>query len=177
MKIANVYFLTIALLCVLSTNCHSQEKSQKVKVYRIWISGQVDIDGMFYEATDSSILIISKNDFKILASPIPIEVKVTDIGKIKTRRLNRVGRGAAIGAISTALPAMAFFGLMEYSFEGKGDIDKAILFGAVFGGAVGTGIGAAFGSIKTKYKIDYSKDLYRIQRAKFERKSLKTQTN
>lgn len=173
MKTSNIYFITTLLLCSLYSNCFSQEKPQKIKAYRIWVSGQVDVNGIFYEATDSSIIILPETkNWEEIDKKTLIEVNIKDISKVKLRKSNSVRNGAIIGFVPMAIAGGFFMVLAARTGDDFAETED-VMVGVLIFGTAGAGIGAAIGSIKKKYKIDYSKDLYMNKRVKFERKSLK----
>lgn len=175
MKTRNIYFITTLLLCSLYSNCFSQELTKRIKICKIWVSGKVDMNGIFYEATDSSIIILANNkNWKEIDKESLIEVNVKDIRKVSLRGINNVRNGAIIGFIPMAVAGGVFAFIV--ADVGDDDVNPAnvIVFGLV-AGAGGASIGAVIGSIKKNYRIDYRKDLYLIKKAKFEHKSIKAQ--
>ena len=159
----------------------SVKKQKQIKVYRIWLMGEKEIDGLFYEATESSIIILPNTDkWQEIDKNSLIEVPAKEIYKIKLRRLKSIGHGAKVGAIIGFVPigigGIIFFSAVARDFGDELEPGAAVVFGLMAGG-IGTGIGAAFGSIKTNYKINYSQDRYQADKPKFIRKSLKAQVN
>jgi hypothetical protein len=160
----------IALLGILiffSIEIKAQNTSKKVKVHKVWIlkvDNSKDIKGVLFEANDSFLRIIDKNNSETI-------VNVKDINKIKIRRKGKIGNSAAIGAL-TGIATGALIGFVSgddpvkkgsidwgswgerhYTNEGLKAGDKAIILGVSLG-ATGSIVGAIIGTKKEIFLIN-----------------------
>lgn len=127
--------------------------------YRIWVyrkegNNGNPTQGYLYEVKDSSILVSSSNPIKkklVLASSIR-EFQIYDIDKIKLRRIGNVGRGALVGVLLGAIPAIASSKSLAFGF--------VIIIISLPIAALGVNIGSA----KKSYEINGSIEQYSIYR-------------
>ena len=132
------------------------------KYYRIWVYLK-DRDknhpaiGYLYEVKDSSILISMENPTKkkpeVEASTL--ELQISNMDKIKLRRIGNVATGAVVGLAIGVLPLLFVGGVEEWLYWYMITVPVA----------VGTAlIGGLLGSIKKEYKIDGKIEQYSIHR-------------
>ncbi len=157
MKTSTILISAIALL--LTLNMKAQNKSRKVKVYRVLIiTDESRMKGFLYEA-DSTGLNVSQD---IKGENLEF-INAVNIRTIKIRKRGQVLHGAVIGALS-GITFGYLIGLsggddepgwFSYSKEEKGTI------GAVAGGIVGTTIGTLISTARKKFNINYDINQYK----------------
>ena len=154
-KLAMIF---LALFICLGTSS-AQKKHKKIKSYKAWIKQidtKVKTKGLFYAATDSSIIILDPKS----KDSIKTEILITDIQLIKIRRKNKIGAGAIIGG------SIGFsFGVAGIVVSGLEDSDpgQELVIGAIFGlvfGGIGAAIGAGIGSLQRTYLINGDRNKY-----------------
>lgn len=143
---------------------------KKPVVYRVWVkfNNEDKLNGVLYSVNDSSIVIASPISGKKYTNKIEDyysnrykkeEYPVRYIERIKTRRLNSIGRGAGAGALivfGTGVALGTYVGLSGY----KPAYIIGVVVGAgysVFGGATG----ALIGSFKKFYTINGNPSYFR----------------
>jgi len=160
--------IVILLLCC----CYflsAQEKEQKIKIYKTWVSFNnvpFNVKGVLYEVKDSSILVSNSLLVREYTSGRfkSADLHINTIEKIRIRKKNKVGKAALIGGISGFVIG-AIIGYAEgddppcsTGYWGGGCESytagqKALINGASFA-IVGGGIGALVGLIKIKIPIN-----------------------
>ena len=134
-------------------------------------------EGILYQVTDSSVLIIPKimkteeGEYFVHSSTIREEVMVNDIMTISIRKDGKVGKAAGTGFLMGAVGG--FF--IGFAVIGEDAIFTAAAAGgimAVFGGAIGASIGALTKAFKTTYKIDGNKNYFVNYKFRLKQKSL-----
>jgi hypothetical protein len=188
----------IILLINLSICLNAQDTIRKVKIYRTWVSKMdktTKTKGVLYEVKDSSILVtnslipedyLSNNFYTINIHIIEaIELHINNIETIKVRRKNSVGKGILIGLFS-GFAAGALMGIVDgddpYSRSSSGvfmgDLfqftaeEKIILLGTPLA-IIGAGIGAWIGSAKVIIPINGNIKVYKRNRKKLKKYSVK----
>jgi len=159
-------FLMIALAV---GGLSAQDTTKKTKIYRTWISTNSEpfkVKGSLYKVNDSSVFV--SNSLRLLDYPANrdqlVELHLENINTIKIRRMNNIGKGALIGAIS----GFVVGGLIGYA---SGDDppctpppgawfcwtttaeEKAVNLGVPLS-IVGAGLGALIGSAKIVIPIN-----------------------
>lgn len=166
----------ILLLCFTVINSYAQsiEKPEKIKPYRIWVKGEVKIQGILYSSSDSSIFIIPFSKQWTTSNKNSItEISIDKISKIKLRSLTGVRNGALWGLSIAGAGGLAL-GAAAGSY-GDVPVFGAVVGGVMFGG-IGAGIGSLIGSIKKSYEIQNSLNNFKtVYRKEIEPKSLKFQ--
>lgn len=166
----------ILLLFFNAINSYAQsiEKTEKIKSYRIWVKGEVKIEGILYSSSDSSVSIIPYTKEWTESNKNSItEISIEKISKIKLRRLNRVGNGALWGL---GIAGAGGLGLGIAAGLYGGQVLYGAFIGSVIFGGVGAGIGALIGSNKKSYNIQYSlHEFQNVYKNEFDSKSLKGQ--
>ncbi len=163
-KISHTLLVAMVLLLI-APGIYAQNKTKKVKVYKIWIT-KMDgskVRGFFY-AADAQGVTISKSKTPDESNLLSVEAE--NISLIKMRRKGAVGKGAGIGFLSGA----AVGGIIGYA---AGDAQEPGFFAltketkaggaAILFGLVGTGVGAIVGTGKKKIPIDGNIETYRIR--------------
>ncbi len=166
-SVLKTYVLIFIIGISYSTNAQS---TKDLTPYKIWINGTDKVEGLLYNATDSSVFVItniSQND------PKPTEYLIKDIKTLKIRRVNNIKKGAiwglSIGAVSGVI-----IGANTITSEGS-KIGSILATTAIF-----TTIGALAGVLTTAPKKVYishtNLDYYlRFYKAKLVPKTIKAQ--
>ncbi len=142
-------FLMIALAV---GGLSAQDTTKKTKIYRTWISTNSEpfkVKGSLYKVNDSSIFVSSflrLQDYPANRDQLLVELYLENINTIKIRRMNRIGRGAWIGAIS----GFVVGGFIGYQTEFDYFLHRheMVFLGGVPLSIVGAGVGALIGSNK-----------------------------
>lgn len=138
-------------------------KEEKNRIYKTWISlinSSDKVKGVFYDVQDSSITVSNSASVKDYSEGkfelSYINYKTIDV--VKTRVMNKVGKGAAIGM------GIGFItGVLIGIISGDDNPEEVVfptsagqkaLSGGIFLAIGGAGIGALVGSIKIKIPIN-----------------------
>ena len=121
-----------------------------IKTYRVWISyldNRPKSFGFLYQVTDSSILyIVTTNKFEMVGKRTVLEIPISAIAKIQTRRDKSVKRGAWIGFAPGFVTAGVLGGLIG-AYAG-GPVLIIGIGAGLLGGGITALIGADIGSMK-----------------------------
>ncbi len=166
--------LMVLVLLFIAPGLHSQNKKEKIKVYKVWVT-KIDgsnVKGFFYAADEQGITI--SRSITLDESDLVL-VEVENISLIKIRRKGAVGKGAGIGFLSGAAvgaiigfaegdddPICSSFVFGTFCFEGSTAGEKAV-GGAIGLGVIGSGVGAIVGTGKKKIPIDGNTNTYITQ--------------
>jgi hypothetical protein len=181
--------LTILLFCtfyffISNTPLHSQERDDKIRISKIWISGNLryDIEGVLYSLTDSSVLVsrsLVALDYKTNSFRTN-EILVKNIETIKVRKKNSIAIGAVSGFVSGLVLGIIIGYVQgddpEYSspFQSLSRTagQKAFIWGIPLSLA-GAGIGAGIGSIRVNFPIHGKVENFRTHKNTLNNYSIK----
>ena len=149
--------LIVIFSMLFSMGVVAQNKTKKVKVYKIWIelTDNSKVRGVLYSAEINGIKIISGKSIDDSSLP---NIAPQNINKIKIRRIGKIGRGAWIGAASGAGFGVAFGLIIDDE-----DTDGGLVAGGggISFGILGIGVGIVVGANKKKVKINGEPSLYK----------------
>ena len=135
----NLFF---AIALILSINISAQKEKQKINMFvRVY-----DLQGN--KISKGNILRITDTTLQLNAETGPVEIEVSDIGLIKTKR--SAGNNILIGSVIGASPIII---LAAVSSEPNSDFfGNSVWEGAAAGAAIGLPVGAAIGGITSLFK-------------------------
>ena len=172
--------INIFLLCALLST-QAQDNPVTLKAYRTWVipaeKGRV-AQGVFYAATDSSVMIsnsVLKNDY-LSGNFSFTEIPVKDIKTLQFRKKGDLGTAVLIGSLSGALVG-TIIGVMQNTKDGSAveqNIRKGVvvMFPVVLT-CVGATIGLTAGGAKKKFNIRGNQEAFDIQKKELEGFSIK----
>lgn len=147
------------------------------KFYFSWIKvleNTEPIEGGLYKLQDSSVLLIPKVIFrnKLYTEVTYMDIAIDNIELIKVRRRGRVGRGAAIGAVSGF--GMGF--ITGFFLSKDAVYFSQVQAGAILGGLAvipGVIIGTVIGTIQVKVTLNGSIETYNTKRTELQKYTMK----
>ena len=168
----------VALFFILCCLNHTQaqdfgKESNKYKVWITLIDEPFNVNGILYELKDSSLLVSNYktySDFIIDNNPT-IELNISNIELIETRKRNRVGKGILIGAVS-GFAVGGLIGLTRGDDAEQTAGQKAVIGGLSLAAAGGL-VGLLVGSVKVVIPIEGNFIKYKDQRQKLQKYSTK----
>ena len=172
--IMKLFSVAVLFIIFSFSNTQAQDFGKKSNKYRVWITladEPFEVDGILYELKDSSLLVSNYktySDFIIDNNPT-LELKISNIELIETRKRNRVGKGIIIGAVS-GFAVGGLIGLARGDDAENSAGQKAVI-GGVSLAIPGALVGMLVGAVKVVIPIEGSLIKYKDQRQKLQKYS------
>lgn len=156
-------FILITFLAFMANIFFGHAQHKKSRTYKIWVElsqkGQKH-KGQLLQLKDSSIVIQYWQEEKVL------EIPVSEIDKLKFRKKGAIGIGAGIGA-GAGILAGIISGVAsgddepsETWFDFSSTAEEKATGGAITLGILGAATGSVIGSIKKKFSINGTQEIY-----------------
>ena len=178
MKKFTFFFVVLFLLSIIGNaqNKYSQEKLEKIKINRTWITYNDGLNmykGALYEVKDTSIVLSTSlrfQDYKSNELEL-MNIQLSNIGIIKIRAKDNLTGGIIIGAIAGGLIGYLIGSNSEDDFLFTREQQATMI--AFVSAGYGAAAGAILGSIKIKIPIHGNIDKYNGNKARLKKYSIK----
>jgi hypothetical protein len=164
------YFTTVFFAILFGFNSINAQKDTipKLKLYKTWIYMQegdpYKIIGVLYEFKDSTIVLSNSTNIENYQSNNfrTQEISIQNIKEIEFRKVNSVGKGAWIGALSGLVVGVVFGASIEPNsgYLTSTTENNILVYGISFT-LLGSAIGALIGSTTIQIPINGSMEKYK----------------